>query len=401
MISKLRIKIIVVITVILTAAVFGIMFSVNMVESASNRTQIESKIKRIADLDGYPPSVREEYNPFEEPSTVYSDCFSIQLTYDYQVKKIVLTRDVTVDRTEIIGYANKVLTSGNTFGEMGHYAYYITPKYYGSIIVFMDIHTYQQAQSNLMFTTSLIGLLTIILFFILTVALAFWLVRPVKNAFDKQKLFISNASHELKTPLAVISANVDVLENETGENKWLGYIRSETRRMSELVNELLCLARLEDKSNHQPVITQFSLSDTFLMTTLPFESKIFEAGKKFEVSAEPDLFYKGDESMVKHIITILLDNAVKYSADGGFISAKLYTHNNKKIIEVFNTGEGVPKDKLNKIFERFYREDEARNSKNGGYGLGLAIARSSAEALGGKITVQSNYRHWIKFCVSL
>ncbi len=401
MIGKLRAKLILVITLILTLAVFGIMASINMVESSSNRAQIQAKIKRIADLDGFLPADYGEYDPFGEEQTEFIDCFSIQLDFNYAVRRIVLTRDIEVDQDDIVNYAKQALSSGESFGKLGHYAYYLQAKYYGTILVFMDIRTYQQAQKNLLFSTSLIGLLTIVAFFLLSVALAFWLVRPVKKTFEKQKLFISNASHELKTPLAVISANVDVLEAEIGDNKWLNYIRSENARMSELVSELLCLARLDDKSGHPIVMSEFSLTDSFLQTVLPFESKVFEMGKHLTVEAQPDVLYKGDESAIKHVLTILLDNAVKYSDEHGVIIAKLYTHANRRVIEVYNTGEGVPKDQLNKIFERFYRRDEARNSKSGGYGLGLAIAKASIESHGGRILAQSDYGHWIKFTVTL
>lgn len=401
MISKLRAKLIIVITLILTLAVFGIMAAVNVIEHTSNRTQIEAKIRRIADRDGFLPADFSEYDPFGEEQSEFIDCFSLQLDINYAVRRIVLTRDIEVDQDDIVSYANQALSSGQSFGELGHYAYYLQSKYYGMILVFMDIRPYQQAQKNLLFSTSLIGLATIFVFFLLAVILAFWLVRPVKTTFEKQKLFISNASHELKTPLAVISANVDVLETEVGENKWLGYIRSETVRMSELVNELLCLARLDDKSGHPMVMSEFSLTDSFLQTVLPFESKVFEMGKQLTVEAQPDITYKGDESAIKHILTILLDNAVKYSDEHGVIIAKLYTHNSRKVIEVYNTGEGVPKEDLNKIFERFYRRDEARNSKSGGYGLGLAIAKASIEAHNGRIIAQSDYGHWMKFIVTL
>ena len=111
--------------------------------------------------------------------------------------------------------------------------------------------------------------------------------------------------------------------------------------------------------------------------------------------------YKGDESSIKHVLTILIDNAIKYSDEHGRISAKLSSHGNKRIIEVYNTGDGVPKDQLGKIFERFYRRDEARNSKSGGYGLGLAIAKASVEAHGGRITAQSEYGKWMRFTVIL
>ena len=401
MINKLRAKIIIVITLILTAAVFGIMFSVNTLESTSNRSEIERKIIRIADNDGFLPSDFESIDPYSDAQSGFTDCFSIQLDYFYNVRRIVLTRNVNVQQEDIIGYANAALRSGQNYGEMGSYAYYIQQKTYGRIIVFMDIRTYQQAQKNLLQTTSIIGLLTILGFFLLSIALAFWLVRPVKETLEKQKLFISNASHELKTPLAVISANTDVLETETGENKWLGYIRSETVRMNELVNELLCLARLDDKTGHKPVISEFNLTDIFMQTVLPFESRVFEMGKQLETDAQPDIMYKGDQSLIKHIITILMDNALKYSDEHGLIRARLFTKSGRRIIEVYNTGEGVPKDKLDKIFERFYRRDEARNSRSGGYGLGLAIAKASAEAHGGRITARSEYGKWICFTVVL
>ena len=401
MIRRLRIKIIAVITLILTFAVFGIMYAVNTMETNSNRAEIESKIRRIADMDGFMPNDFTELDPFSDAQSGYVDTFSIQIDHFYNVRRIVLTRDITVQQDEITGYANQALQSGKNYGELGRYAYYIQQKDYGKIIVFMNIQSYQQTQKNLRFTTSLIGLLTIIAFFGLSVILSFWLVRPVKTTFDKQKLFISNASHELKTPLAVISANTDVLEAQIGDNKWLGYIKTETSRMSELVEELLCLARLDDKTGHKLVKEEFCLSDVFLQTALPFESKVFEMGKQFNVEAQPDLYYKGDTSSIRHVLTILIDNAIKYSKENGEISVKLYAHSGKKIIEVYNTGEGVPKDNLNKIFERFYRQDEARNSKSGGYGLGLAIARSSVEAHDGKISAQSEYGKWIKFTVVL
>ena len=401
MLNKLRAKIIIVITLILTLAVFGIMFSINAIETSRNRSEIETKIIRIADNDGFLPSDFESIDPYSDSQSGFTDCFSIQVDHFYNVRRVILSRTVEIEQEEIISYANEALNTGQSYGELGNYAFYIQPKLYGRIIVFMDIRTYNQIQKNLLYSTSLIGLLTILGFFLLSIALAFWLVKPVKETFDKHKLFISNASHELKTPLAVISANTDVLETETGENKWLGYIRSETTRMNELVNELLCLARLDDKTGHKPVMTEFNLTDVFLQTVLPFESRVFELGKQLEVDAAPDIKYKGDQSQIRHIITILLDNAVKYSDEHGLIRARLYTRSSKKIIEVYNTGEGVPKDKLNKIFERFYRRDEARNSSSGGYGLGLAIAKASAEANGGKISAQSEYGKWICFTVTL
>ena len=317
------------------------------------------------------------------------------------MRKIVISRNINVEQSVIIEYANEALNSDSNSGELGSYAFLVNNRPYGKIIVFMDIQPYQQAAKNLFLITSLTGLISIIFFFIVSFFLAKWLVKPVKSTLEKQKQFISDASHELKTPLAVISTNTDVLEAEIGENKWLGYIRSESVRMSELVNELLCLARLDDKSSQALHFAETDLSQLVLQTALPFESVLFEMGKIYSVEVQPDIKAKVDESSIKHVLTILIDNAVKYSKENGEITVKLYMHSGRKIIEVYNTGDGVPKEKIGKIFERFYREDEARNRKTGGYGLGLAIAKASAEAHGGKMSAKGEYGSWICFTVTL
>ena len=401
MIAKLKRKIVIVITLISAVAVIAVMIAVNVISDYGNQTVIENQLKRIALNDGMPDIGYYDFDPNHNSEYGgYVDSFSILVNENYELISIIISRDVDINEEEIISYANKVFSAGETIGETDNYAYYQKRTMYGYIIVFMDIKPYQQASRNLLLTTQLIGAAAVLLFFVLAIFLARWLVCPVKETLDKQKLFISNASHELKTPLAVISANTDVLEAETGSNKWTGYIRSETERMNELVSELLCLARLDDKSGHRLVMSDTDLTNLVLQTTLPFESTVFEMGKKLEVQAQPDVNVKCDASAIKHVLTILIDNAIKYSDEHGKISVNMYTHANRRIIEVYNTGEGVPKDKLNKIFERFYRQDEARNSKSGGYGLGLAIAKSSIEAHGGKITAQSEPGSWIRFTVT-
>lgn len=398
MIKKLRIKIVLVITVLLTIVIAILMLAINIIARNNSSEQTKDRLQTIADSDGTISPT--QINPYHGNQMGYIDNFSVLLGMDNEVLKITLNRNIIVQQTDIVSYVNEALASGKSVGTIGSYAYMIQPKSYGKIVVFLDVSVQQLQNDNLVVTTIMIGIVATIIFFIIAVILSFWLVKPVKETFDKQKLFISNASHELKTPLAVISANTDVLEAELGENKWLSYIRSESVRMSELVNELLCLARLDDKSGHRLVMSELNLTDIVLQTALPFESTVFEMGKKFDVEAEPNVKFVGDESSIKHVLTILIDNAIKYSNEKGEVSVKLYTHSGKKIIEVYNTGDGIPSDKLNKVFERFYRQDEARNSKSGGYGLGLAIAKSIVEAHNGKICAKSEYGKWAKFIVT-
>lgn len=399
MIKKLRIKIVLVITLLLSIVIFGLMVAINIMVQIQSGKQIEQRLDRLVAGNGI--MLHDNFSPDREAQSVFSNYFSVLLTPENEIISINFSSNTDADTTQIINYVNQALSGEQENGALGRYAYAVRTTSYGRIVVFLDVSVNLQQSENLWITTSVIGTAAIIIFFLISVALSGWLVKPVSETFDRQKRFISDASHELKTPLAVISANADVLEAEVGENKWLGYIRTECVRMNELVSELLCLARLDDKGRSRMVFEEFSLSDVVLQTALPFESRMFETGKKFNVEVQPDVMFRGDRSSICHIITILIDNAAKYSDEGGVISVRLYTRGNHKIIDVYNTGKGIQPDKLEKVFERFYREDEARSSDTGGYGLGLAIAKSVAELHNGSVTAQSEYGKWAKFTVTL
>ena len=398
MIRKLRIKIVLLITLLLSVVISGIMAAINIMVQVQSDAQIQQRLERLVEGNGI---MLRGFSTDREDGGVFSDYFSVLLTSDNQIISINFSRDVNADTTQIIEYVNQAFSENSDTGTLGRYAYAVCPASYGRIVVFLDISADQQQIDNLRLTTSVTGCAAILVFFLISIALSGWLVRPVRENFDRQKRFISDASHELKTPLAVISANADVLEGEIGDNKWLGYIKDECVRMNELVSELLCLARLDDKGRSRMVFEEFSLSDVVLQTALPFESSMFETGKKFNVDVQPGILLRGDRSAICHIISILIDNAGKYSDNGGEIKVRLYTKGNHKIIEVYNTGIGIKPDKLEKVFERFYREDEARSSETGGYGLGLAIAKSIAELHGGSVSAQSEYGRWAQFNVTL
>ena len=398
MIKKLQLKIVIIITVLLTVSLIVVMLAVNIMSQVNNNNKIQRSLERLAEGNGV--SIMTGFDPYHSSDDIYSESFAVKIATNGSVE-ITVNQSQNVDKKLLIEYANQAFMSDNDNGYIGNYAYLIKEKAYGVIVVFIDVSTIMQQNRNLAINTLIIGGIAIVLFFALAVGLSFWLVRPVKVTFDKQKLFISNASHELKTPIAVIKANADVLEAEIGDNKWLSYIKNDSARLNELVNELLSLARLEDKSGHRFVFEEFNLSELILQTALPFESRMFELGKKYETDIQPGIMYRGDMSSIKHILTILIDNAIKYSDENGEIKVRLYTRSNKKIIEVFNTGKGIPKDKLDKIFERFYRIDEVRNSESGGYGLGLSIASEIVKRHKGTISVQSEYGKWARFTVSL
>ena len=226
------------------------------------------------------------------------------------------------------------------------------------------------------------------------------MLRPVQDAFERQKQFVWDASHELKTPLAVISANAEALSAEIGENESLSYIQSEIRRTDRLVQNLLTLARM-DGGRMQPVLRSFDLSRALTGVTLPFESAVFEAGKTLKTHIDEGVECTGDEEMLKQLAVILLSNALKYSNDGGEIDVRLSRRDGRPVLEVQNTGTPIPPESLPKIFDRFYRVDDSHNRENPGNGLGLSIAQSIVQAHRGEIAVQSDAPHGTTFRVTL
>lgn len=226
------------------------------------------------------------------------------------------------------------------------------------------------------------------------------IVKPVQEAFIKQRQFIADASHELKTPVAVIGANLDVLMSEMSENRWLNYIKSENERMGHLVKNLLYLAK-NDADRMETQYAKFDFSSAIANAILPFESVVFEEKKRFEIDIAPGIEFVGDEHQIKQIAVIFVDNAIKNSDENALIRVSAKVENNKILLKVFNTGHGIKKEDLKKIFLRFYRSDFSRARKTGGYGLGLSIAQAMAQAHHGTISAASEEGKWAEFTLVL
>ena len=301
-------------------------------------------------------------------------------------EKIVLLSKTAVDRPYNSGKVDNV--------------YYFIEQYQNGLILVASDMT----DAILAFKTNTLNAFLILvsiygfLFFIVW-SLSFKVFRPIKNAFFKQKQFISNASHELKTPLTIISANADVLK-QSDDNQWVNNIKSQAERMDVLVADMLTLAKFdEDKIRLQKEF--FNLSQIVISSSLPFDAVAFEKGKTLSLEVEPNINYNGDLQSVKKIISILLDNAVKHAENGGEIIVKLKKESNKTVLSVFNTGSLIPNEHSNKIFERFYRGDSSRSRDSGGSGLGLSIAKNIADANKWKIFAVSHLNESMKITVIL
>ena len=277
----------------------------------------------------------------------------------------------------------------------------------GKVIVFCDRTEEINTLNRLLIICLLFGFLSFIILLMITLYLAKWAIKPVAKAWEKQKQFVADASHELKTPLTVIATNTDVvlsnpLDYVENQSKWLEYIKAETVRMTKLVNDLLYLAKLDDDDEllHH---SEFNISEAFTNICLPFESIIFESHKHFDMDITPELLIYGDENRLKQLAVILLDNAIKNTNEEGQIhfSLKHNSAKNKIVFAITNTGKGIPSEYHDKIFERFYRLDPSRTRETGGYGLGLSIAQSIVIQHNGSIEVHSTEEGPTTFLVTL
>lgn len=272
-------------------------------------------------------------------------------------------------------------------------------------LVFADNSMVAGAVWNQVRVSLLICAAALLGFFLISLLLAKLALRPVERAWTSQRQFVADASHELKTPITVILANTDMVlghpdDTVAQQKKWLGYIREEALGMKGLVEDLLFLAKGDTRQDALPT-TPVCLSLLAREAVLSFEPVAFEAGVTLAEEVEPELWVKGDEGQLRRLVMILLDNAVKYAGENGAVTLTLTSAGDKAVLRVHNTGAPIPPEHLEHIFERFYRADAARDRDRGGYGLGLAIAKSIADAHTAKLTAASGETEGTTFSLSL
>ncbi len=331
--------------------------------------------------------------------TITLDHFAILVDKNGNFQGIRNTEDYTKDEAEQI--MQGIIRTGETQGMYGWLQYYMTPKDYGTLILVTDKTAEQGLLNQLFLITVIIGCIVLLVLFVFLCILSRWITNPVRTAFIRQKQFVSDAGHELKTPLTILSANADILKDEIGENKWLGYMQEQTCRMNQLVGDLLRLARM-DNATMEYIFTPFNLSTAVTATALPFESQAYEMHKNLELDIQPGVTYNGSEQHIRQLAAIFIDNALKYSDEDGVIRVTLLQRGDRAVMEFYNTGCEISQEETDKIFERFYRGDKARGTKGkSGYGLGLAIAKSIMEIHKIKIQVTCEQGKWIRFLLTM
>ena len=386
MINKLRKKIFWIIQISLSVIILGIIIiftSFSYKNTITSSTMFMERIERKDNVKGeQPEDFREAKND--------RDLFLINIdgVYRLSIENNSVMRESEDVTDEIRNYAIKLSNKKSEEGYIGKYIYRIRKiGNNGKEITLIENENAIKRLNTTIIIAVVIGLFGIFIIYIFAKRISKIIVKPVEDSFEKQKQFVSDASHELKTPLAVIEANADVLQSKVGENKWITYIQKEVQSMNKLVNDLLTLARMENTtmSNNQ----DFDLSKEVQMTVAVFESMIYEKEIELETNINENIHFNGEKEDIKHIISILLDNAIKHTEENKRIIVNAQKEKNEIKIEVKNEGEPIPIEEQEKIFERFYRIDKARNRNEKRYGLGLSIAKEIVEKYNGTIKANS------------
>jgi len=312
------------------------------------------------------------------------------------------------DRAALESAVSEIIRCGQSSGfvtmDGTRYAYLFWPGDDHNNVALVSAVQYEQTMRNLLITFLVTGIGGLGLLFLLSFLFSEKAIKPVRQAFEKQKQFVADASHELKTPLTIIGTNLDLIRSNSGETvesqqKWLSYIGDQTTRMSRLVNDLLNLARMDDPS-HALTLSKTDVSSLVRRALLYYEAPFYEKAIDVTADVSENAQTTADALALERLAGILLDNALKYTPKGGKVRVALAHEKTKLRLTVSNTHEGVDPKHVNHLFDRFYRVSPSRSQQTAGYGLGLAIAKSIAEQHGGRISARLA-GEWIEFIAEL
>lgn len=395
MIRKLRIKLIIASMLSLLLVLSILLCAVGILNYRQTVADADSILAILEENDGSFPMKEHSKNEFSlEELPKETPVFSAELPYESRYFSVFLSEDgevlavntgkiAAVDTAAAIAYAKDAVQEGSTRGFADDYRYTVYTAGDETHVIFLDYGREMSSFRTFVLTSAVVSIVGLLAVMLLLIFLSGRIVKPFSENYEKQKQFITDAGHELKTPLTIIDADAEVLEMDIGENEWLGDIRMQTKRLAQLTNSLIQLSRMEEQPQVEKI--EFPLSDLVEETVETFHALAKTQNKNLTSRIQPMLSMKGDEKAIRQLVTILLDNAVKYSDEGGRIELTLEKQKNLIRLSVFNTAESIPRENLVHLFDRFYRADQSRNSRTGGYGLGLSIASAVAAAHKGRI----------------
>ena len=336
-------------------------------------------------------------DPNETPAFRLSTFYSVAIDGNGNVLRIENSGELYSD-SELYLKAKEILAEENhkAEGKDGGLVYVVSDKENYTLVAFKDITVFNDVIKIFIKIVVTFGCVTLLILCVVSFFIARSIVKPLEDSYQKQKQFVSDAGHELKTPLSAINVNADMLAREIGDNKWLSNIQYENARMNELVQQLLILARTEKISMPKE---KLDFSRLTAGEVLPLESVAYEKNITIKTEIEESLFVYGNSAQLKQLVSILLDNAVQYST-GNEVSLAISKERRSVRLTVINEGKAMESDHKRNIFERFYRVDDSHDNSDGHYGLGLAIAKAIVTAHNGKIVVDC-FDGKVRFTVTL
>ncbi len=395
MIRKLRFRLVLASMLSLLAVLAVIMGVLNGLNYRRIVNDADGVLALLGENDGAFPAIDADFKwpapgpRYQSPELPFEmRFFSVLLDAEGNVLETDTERIAAVDADEAQSYARQVLSGGRDSGFLGIYRYARSGTGDGDTrVIFLDCGRSLTQFHSVLRRSALISAIGLTAVFLLIVLLSGRIVKPISRSYEKQKRFISDAGHEIRTPITIIDADTEVLEMDLGENEWLADIRQQAARLSSLTEDLIFLSRMEEQQS--ATMIDFPLSDVVSETAASFQAPALTRGKRFEMDVEPMLSMNGNEKQIRQLVSVLLDNAIKYSDEGGQIRLSLKRQNKALRLTVENTAENVSRELLDNMFERFYRGDPSRNSAAKGYGIGLSIAKAVVEAHKGRITAES------------
>ena len=393
MIRNLRIKYIAISMTSTIIVLFLILGSINLLNYREMSHNADTILDFLKENDGELPenlykSQHKKTNGISPETSFESRYFSVFLSNNRQRCEADTDNISAIDEETAIKYAQKINRSNKNCGFISKYRYMKENTSNGVKIYFLDCTKSMMSFQTFLVTSFFVSIFGVSTVFILVVLLSKRAIEPVAESYEKQKRFITDAGHEIKTPLTIIDADTSILEMEYGENEWLDDIQVQTKRLAGLTNDLIYLSRMEEKQTKTTMI-EFPFSEVISEEAQSFQGLAKVKGKNFMVDIEPMLSLKGDEKTIRQLISILLDNAVKYCTEQGQIRLTAAHKGKNIILSIYNTSQPLTKENIDHLFDRFYRTDESRNSKTGGYGIGLSVAKAVVEAHHGKIVASS------------
>lgn len=396
MISRLRNKFIAISMISITLVLSIIIIAINLINYVNMRHNIDMRMTMVEENGQMKPEVGMKENRPEINRGLNAEApfdtrfFAVEMDEQRNVVRTDTNNINAVSEEDAIEYAMLLASKQKSDGYYKNYRYKASTTSSGNTLyVFLDCERELNTFQRFLIVSISISITGLILVFLLVVVLSSRMIKPVVESYQKQKRFITDASHEIKTPLTIIEANTEIIEMESGNSEWTKSTRKQIDRLTSLTEKLVFLSRMDEENKNYLEFVDFDLSEAVLDTIDPYTSLVATKGKNIEKEIATGIRYVGDESAIRQVVSLLIDNAVKYSNENGQIKLALEKSGKHIVFTIYNTVEEIEPGKHEELFDRFYRRDHSRNSKTGGFGIGLSTVFAIVQAHRGKISAKS------------